>query len=111
MKPATVALEIKGTGQVWIDFADRGAAPGTFDGIDVGEHVITVSGIDRVTTPVLPIVPTGGTSPLPPRPAVVKVAATIGVPERDADDPLKVQRARRELARAQAAHDDVARAG
>jgi hypothetical protein len=111
MKPAAVALEIKGTGRVWIDFTDRGTAPGTFEGIEVGEHVITVSGIDRVTTPVLPIIPTKGASPLPPRPALVKVAATIGVPEFNADDPVKVQRARLALARAQAAHDDVARAG
>jgi hypothetical protein len=111
MKSATVALELKGSGQVWIDFVERGTAPGTFDGIEVGEHVITVSGIDRVTTPVLPIIPTKGASPLPPRPALVKIAATIGIPEVEADDPLKVQRTRRALARAQAAHDDVARAG
>jgi hypothetical protein len=110
MKSATIALELKGTGQVWIDFADRGMAPATFDGIEVGEHVITVSGIDRVTTPVLPIIPTKGASPLPPRPALVRVAVTIGVPEINADEPLKVQRARRAFARAQAAHDDAARA-
>lgn len=110
-KRAVLTLEIKAAGHVWIDFVDRGMAPGTFDNIEVGEHVVTVSGIDRITTPVLPILPTKGTKPLPPRPAILKMSTVIEVPDANADDPLKVQRARLALARAQAARDDVARAG
>ncbi|MEO8841338.1 MAG: hypothetical protein ABI591_31870 [Kofleriaceae bacterium] len=113
-KPPVVALEIKGTGHVWIDFVDRGSAPATFEAIEVGEHCITVSGADRMTTPVLPFLPKSTDSPdpsLPPRPGLVKASATITVRDANADDMVKVERLRLALSRAQTARDDVARAG
>jgi len=35
--------KLKGEGRIWIDFVDRGPA-GAFDGIEVGDHVITIVG-------------------------------------------------------------------
>ena len=79
----------RGNGHVWIDFVDRGSAPATFEGIEVGEHCITVVGADRLTKPVLPILPRPSeppNAPILPRSHLVTVGATINVPDANADD-------------------------
>ncbi|CAN5547865.1 hypothetical protein BH11MYX1_BH11MYX1_42380 [soil metagenome] len=95
-KPELVTLEVKGTGRVWIDFVERGPAPGVFKDLEVGDHVITVTGFDRKTW--------GEPHDL--------IGTTILVVKDDpADNHQKVARARLALSRAQASGDDVARAG
>ncbi len=95
-KPQLVTLEVKGTGRVWIDFVERGPAPGVFTDLEVGDHVITVTGFDRRTWG---------------KPLSVTASTMIEIPEQPADGHQKVARARLALSRAQASGDDVARAG
>jgi len=112
-KQKLVTVEIKGLGHIWIDCVDRGEAPAKFEDVEVGEHVITVSGFERVTTALLPVLPSPATPnpPVPMRSATITAAAVLDVPVIEADIARKVQRARLALSRAQAKGDDVARAG
>ena len=95
-KPELVTLEVKGTGRVWIDFVERGPAPGVFKDLEVGDHVITVTGFDRKTWG---------------KPQSLTASTMIQVSEQPADGHQKVARARLALSRAQASGDDVTRAG
>lgn len=95
-KPATFALEVKGSGRVWIDFVERGPAPGTFEGLEAGHHVVVVTGADRVTDG---------------QRVTISAATSIEIKDDPASDELKVKRARLELSRAQAKRDDVGRSG
>lgn len=83
---ATGTIAVNGTGTVWIDGAELGAAPGTF-AVTVGRHVVWLTGVDRET-----------------RGAVVTVAAgatTVAeLPDAEAPRRTRVQRARLALARA-----------
>jgi hypothetical protein len=112
-KQKLVTVEITGTGHLWIDCADRGNAPAKLDDIEVGDHVITVSGFDRQTTALLPVQPSPAITdpPVPPHSATITASVALDVPELGADVARKVQRARLALSRAQAKGDDVARAG
>jgi hypothetical protein len=112
-KPKLITLDIKGSGHIWVDCTDRGAAPATLTNIEAGEHVVTLTGPERQTTAVQPIEVPDKKDPtvmIVPAP-VIAAATTFEVPERKADDAVKVQRARLALARAQTANDDVGRAG
>lgn len=95
-KPELVTLEVKGTGRVWIDFVERGPAPGVFKDLEVGDHVITVTGFDRKTWG---------------EPHDLAASTVLVVKDEPADNHQKVARARLALSRAQASGDDVARAG
>jgi hypothetical protein len=80
--------------RVWIDFVDRGPL-GSFDGIEVGDHVITIVGPTILTT---------GT------PRRISGPTTVPLNPIDARPEDQVRRARLALSRAQAQHDDAARA-
>ena len=80
--------------RVWIDFVDRGPL-GSFDGIEVGDHVITIVG---------PTIMTDGAAKRVDGPTTVPVTLASAPPE------TQVKRARLALSRAQAKHDDAARA-
>jgi hypothetical protein len=109
-KPKQIAIELTGSsGRVWIDFVERGDAPGSFD-VDIGEHVITVTGDDLRTTAVIPRTPQISTKVETAELGIVKKSRSIDVDALKADDALQVQRARLALSRAQAIHDDVGRA-
>lgn len=85
-------LQIVGHGRVWIDGIERGTAPGAFD-VAGGEHVIQLTGADRVTRGEPVIVPKDG---------------SIEIPDQAATKELQVQRARLALAKTP---DPAARAG
>ncbi len=95
-KPQMVTLEVKGTGRVWIDFVERGPAPGVFEDLEVGDHVITVTGFERNTWG---------------EPLSLTRSTVLEVKDDPANNHKKVARARLALSRAQASGDDVARAG
>lgn len=95
-RPQLVTLEVKGSGRVWIDFVERGPAPGVFQDLEVGDHVITVTGFDRQTWGA---------------PFAVAASTVLVVKDQPADNHQRVARARLALSRAQASGDDVARAG
>jgi hypothetical protein len=80
--------------RVWIDFVDRGPL-GSFEGIEVGDHVITIVGPTILTT---------GT------PKRISGPTTVPLNPIDARPDDQVRRARLALSRAQAQHDDAARA-
>ncbi|MEO6774690.1 MAG: hypothetical protein ABI467_17075 [Kofleriaceae bacterium] len=90
-----VAAPSHGEGRVWIDFVDRGPV-GSFGGIEVGDHVITIVGLTLVTD---------GAPQKVTGPTTVVLAPAAATPDRE------VSRARLALSRAQAQHDDAARAG
>jgi hypothetical protein len=100
-KPQLVTIDVAiepgahGAGRVWIDFVDRGPV-GSFDGIEVGDHVITIVGPALVTDGV---------------PQRIAGPTTVMVKPTDATQEQEVSRARLALSRAQAKHDDAARAG
>ena len=80
------AIEVRGTGNVWIDGAEVGLAPGTFAAA-AGRHVVWLTGIDRETRGLAVEVAPG--------------AATLAeIPDAEAPRRTKVQRARQALARA-----------
>jgi hypothetical protein len=91
----TAKLTIRGTGRAWVDGQERGDAPGTFD-VELGDHVIVLTSVDRVTTGV-----------------ALRVAgkSQVEIPDAPASPGLQVQRTRLELSRAVTNHDDAARAG
>jgi hypothetical protein len=103
-KPQLVKIEVAldpsgqggthGNGRVWIDFVDRGPL-GSFDGIEVGDHVITIVG---------PTIVTDGA------PQRIAGPTTVRLKPADATPETQVSRARLALSRAQAQHDDAARA-
>ncbi|MEP6863960.1 MAG: hypothetical protein ABJE66_25255 [Deltaproteobacteria bacterium] len=104
-KPQLVKIDVAldSTGQtpnahsdsrVWIDFVDRGPL-GSFDGIEVGDHVITIVG---------PTILTDGA------PKRIDGPTTVRLKPADATPETQVSRARLALAHAQAQHDDAARA-
>jgi hypothetical protein len=104
-KPQLVKIEVKvdpaaqpasalGDARVWIDFVDRGPL-GSFDGIEVGDHVITIVGPTILTT---------GT------PKRIDHPTTVPLKPVDATPDVQVKRARLALSRAQAQRDDAARA-
>lgn len=88
----TAKLQVVGHGHVWIDGTERGAAPGTFD-VAGGEHVIQLTGADRVTRG---------------EPVVVPKDGSVEIPDQAASTELQVERARLALAKAP---DPAARAG
>ncbi|HSN29904.1 MAG TPA: hypothetical protein VLT45_26635, partial [Kofleriaceae bacterium] len=88
----TAKLQIIGHGQVWIDGVERGTAPGTVD-VGGGEHLVQLTGADRVTRGDAVVVPK---------------AATLEIPDKAASTELQVQRARLALAKSP---DSAARAG
>lgn len=100
----TVPFEVKGTGRVWIDWVDRGQGPATFD-VEVGEHVIVLTGPDRITTPVMPARDGHGNER-----SLVTMSSSVPIDDAPASDAVKVKRARLALSRAQAKGDDAARA-
>jgi len=85
--------KLKGEGRIWIDFVDRGPA-GAFDGIEVGDHVITIVGSTLVTDG---------------SPWRIAGPMTVFVKPADATPEQEVSRARLALSRAQLRHDDAAR--
>ena len=88
----TAKLQIVGHGRAWIDGIERGTAPGTFD-VPAGEHLVQLTGPDRVTR--------GESVSVPDK-------TTVEIPDQPASDELKVQRARLALAKTP---DAAARAG
>ena len=88
----TAKLQVVGHGQVWIDGIERGTAPGTFD-VGGGEHLVQLTGPERVTR---------GDS------VVVPKATSVEIPDQPASTELQVQRARLALANTR---DPAARAG
>jgi len=94
-KTELVTVEVKGTGHVWIDFVDRGPAPGAYADIEIGEHVVTLAGPERQTLG---------------KPVVVKGPVTIPIDDGILGEDRLVKRARLALSRAQAKHDDIGRA-
>ena len=88
----TAKLQVVGHGHVWIDGVERGTAPGTFD-VAGGEHVIQLTGSDRVTRG---------------EPVVVPKDGSVEIPDQAASTELQVQRARLALAKTP---DPAARAG
>ncbi len=95
-RPQLVTLEVKGTGRVWIDFVERGPAPGSFEGLEAGEHVVTLTGRERETRG---------------KPVTLAASTTLSIPDAPASEELQIKRARFALSRAQAQGDVVARAG
>ena len=91
--PATKDPALRTDVRVWIDFVDRGPL-GSFDGVEVGDHVITLVG---------PVIRTIGAAKRVNGPTTVPFKPVAATPE------LQVKRARRALARAQTNHDDGAR--
>lgn len=79
-------IDVKGSGNVWIDGAELGIAPATF-AASAGRHVVWLTGVDRETRGLAVAVAPGAT-----------VVAEI--PEAEAPRRTKVQRARQALARA-----------
>ena len=94
-KSELVTVEVKGTGHVWIDFVDRGPAPGAYADIEVGEHVVTLQGAERQTLG---------------KPIAVTGPVTVPIEDGILGEDNLVKRARLALARAQAKHDDIGRA-
>lgn len=92
-KPAVVKLDVRGSGTVWIDGTERGPSPAVFE-VEAGEHLVTIAGTERNTEGQIVIAP-----------------ATVLFKDAPAPEGVRVHRARLALARAQAAADDVARAG
>jgi len=91
--PATKDPALQKDVRVWIDFVDRGPL-GSFDGVEVGDHVISLVG---------PAIRTIGTAKRISGPTTVPFKPVAASPE------LEVKRARLALARAQLNHDDGAR--
>lgn len=98
-KPQTTrrAVEIQGTGRVWVDGRELGAAPGSFE-LTLGAHVIQLAGPDRMTR--------GRVFDVAPAPADKPPVAQI--PDAEAKPAVKVHRARLALAHAP---DELGRAG
>ncbi|HUJ57094.1 MAG TPA: hypothetical protein VLX92_01315 [Kofleriaceae bacterium] len=92
-KPQTVKLDIAGTGRVWIDGVEVGAAPGAFD-VAAGQHLVQLTAPDRKTAG---------------QRVEIDRDAAIDVPTEVASEELQVRRARRALA--DAPPEAVARAG
>lgn len=88
----TVALEVRGSGHVWIDGALVGTAPGTFE-VAAGEHLVQLADPDRMTRGWRGVAPSAQPVDIADEPATVE---------------LQVRRARLALARAP---DATARAG
>jgi len=80
-------------GRVWIDFVERGPV-GTFEGVEVGNHVVTIVGPELVTAGVV---------------TQIKGPQIVLVGPSKAAEGRQVWRARLGLARAEASHDDAAR--
>ncbi|MEO8548843.1 MAG: hypothetical protein ABI678_02675 [Kofleriaceae bacterium] len=95
-KGPLVFLEIHSEGQVWIDCVERGSAPGTFEGLETGDHIVTVSGSERLTN---------GAA------ITLDKSKALPIDTSKADTRTLIQRARLALSRAQLGGDDVARAG
>jgi hypothetical protein len=102
-KPALVKIDVgvdpafdpRHESRVWIDFVDRGPV-GSFDGLEMGYHVVTVVGSTLVTDGA---------------PEKVSGPITVTLKPAEASPETQVSRARLALSRAQLAHDDAARAG
>ena len=82
--PGTV--EVKGTGNVWIDGTEVGRAPGTFAAA-AGAHVVWLTGVDRETRGATVVVESGQPTP-------------VEIPDAEASRRMKVQRARQNIVRA-----------
>nr|HEX4316174.1 hypothetical protein [Kofleriaceae bacterium] len=89
-------VDIRGSGRVWIDGREVGAAPGPFP-LTVGMHVVQLAGRDRMTL--------GSEVVVPAAPAEVPA---IAIDNADASLQTQIDRARSDLARAS---DAIARAG
>lgn len=93
IKPAKYKLEVKGSGRVWLDGIDIGAAPGTFE-VENGYHLVQLAGPERVTTGKI---------------VMVTKDDAVQIDDKPAGELLRLQRAR--LALHDAAADAVSRAG
>jgi hypothetical protein len=99
-KPLVVKIEVSvdqplpADARVWIDFVDRGPV-GAFEGIEVGNHVVTIVGATLKTT---------GAPQHVSGPTTISLKLVGATPEE------QVRRARFALSRAQAKHDPTARA-
>ena len=94
-KPQLASLDVQSEGQVWIDCVERGAGPGTFEGLEVGDHVVTMTGPERLTN---------GAA------ITLKTSTVLPIDTSRADAKVQIQRARLALSRAQTRRDDPARA-
>jgi hypothetical protein len=90
------AIDVTGTGRVWIDGRDAGTAPGRFS-VTVGLHVVQLVGPARLTR--------GREVDVRPAPAAL---GSIAIDAADASLAVRIHRARAALA---AAADPLARAG
>ncbi|MGE5182269.1 MAG: hypothetical protein ACM31C_09410 [Acidobacteriota bacterium] len=93
LRAAHYKLDVQGSGRVWIDGVDAGAAPGTFD-VEAGYHLVQLVGPERVTAGKL---------------VVVKHDDAVAIDDRPASEQLRLQRAR--LALHDAPAEAVSRAG
>jgi hypothetical protein len=100
MSAETRLVEIQGTGRVWIDGHDVGAAPGSFS-LAVGTHLVQIAGPERMTAGrEVTVVAEDPKAPRPMDPVVIE--------ESTIEKAVLIHRARSLLAQAS---DPVSRAG